>query len=237
MCTYCLPFCGLFSSILLMASFDLQNILILIKSKLSIFSFIAYALLSYSRIHCQIHCLKAFHLCFLLKVFFFFTMFKAILLYFFYFYLFIYFGCAGSLSLHAGFLQLRQVGATLCYSAQTSHCGGFSCCRAQALECTGFSSCGSQALQQLWRMGLVALLHVESTQSRNQPLFPALAGGFLITGSLKESSLLRVLQFQLLCLHLVCLDLILFMVLDKIHLHSFTCVIQFSQHSLLNLDV
>ena len=71
MCTYCLPFCGLFSSILLMASFDLQNILILIKSKLSIFSFIAYALLSYSRIHCQIHCLKAFHLCFLLKVFFF----------------------------------------------------------------------------------------------------------------------------------------------------------------------
>ena len=43
MCTYCLTFCWLFSSILLMASFDLQKILILMKSKLSIFSFIAYA--------------------------------------------------------------------------------------------------------------------------------------------------------------------------------------------------
>ena len=43
MCKYCLPSCGLFSSIMLLVSFDLQKILILMKSKLSIFSFIAYA--------------------------------------------------------------------------------------------------------------------------------------------------------------------------------------------------
>ena len=31
------------------------------------------------------------------------------------------------------FLQLRQVGATLCCSAQASYCGDFSCCEAWAL--------------------------------------------------------------------------------------------------------
>ena len=63
------------------------------------------------------------------------------------------FGCVGSSLLRAGFLQLRQVGATLRCSAQASHCGGFSCCGALALGAQtsevvvrGLSSCGSQAL-------------------------------------------------------------------------------------------
>ena len=37
------------------------------------------------------------------------------------------FGYAGSLLLHAGFLQLRWAGTTLCCCVQASHCGGFSC--------------------------------------------------------------------------------------------------------------
>ena len=37
------------------------------------------------------------------------------------------------------------VGATLCCSAQASHCSGFSYCGAQALGCTGFSSCEMRA--------------------------------------------------------------------------------------------
>ena len=52
-------------------------------------------------------------------------------------------------------------------------CRGFSCCRAQGL--------GTGA-QQLWHMGLVALLHVESSGPGIKPVFPALAGGFLTTG-------------------------------------------------------
>ena len=43
------------------------------------------------------------------------------------------YGCAGSLLLHAGFLQLWGAGATLGCSVQSSHCGAFSCCGAQAL--------------------------------------------------------------------------------------------------------
>ena len=120
-------------------------------------------------------------------------------------YLFI-FGCAGSLLLHMGFLQLQQVGATLHCGAQASLCGGFSCCGAwalgtqvsvvaacrlsscgtqapehagfsscsmwaQQLWCTDFSSYGAQA-QQLWCMGLVALRHVGSSQTRDQTCVP-----------------------------------------------------------------
>ena len=47
---------------------------------------------------------------------------------------FFFFGCAASSWLHAGFLWLRRVGATLRYSARNFHCNGFSCCRAQALD-------------------------------------------------------------------------------------------------------
>ena len=43
------------------------------------------------------------------------------------------FGCVGSSLLRAGFLQLRQAGATLRCSVWASHCNGFSCCGARAL--------------------------------------------------------------------------------------------------------
>ena len=43
------------------------------------------------------------------------------------------FGCIGSLLLHAGFLSLQRVGATLHCGARASHCGGFSCFGARAL--------------------------------------------------------------------------------------------------------
>ena len=50
------------------------------------------------------------------------------------------------------FLQLRQVGATLCCSAQASYCGDFSCCEAWALGAWAtavaahrLSGCGFQA--------------------------------------------------------------------------------------------
>ena len=46
-------------------------------------------------------------------------------------YLFI-FGCVGSSFLCEGFLQLRQVGATLHRGARASHYRGLSCCGAQA---------------------------------------------------------------------------------------------------------
>ena len=48
-----------------------------------------------------------------------------------FFYLFIY-DCVESSFLCEGFLQLRQVGATLHRGARASHCRGLSCCGAQA---------------------------------------------------------------------------------------------------------
>ena len=50
----------------------------------------------------------------------------------------LFFWCAGSSSLCAGFLLLRRAGSALCCSAWASHCSGFSRCRAQAL---GFGLC------------------------------------------------------------------------------------------------
>ena len=63
-------------------------------------------------------------------------------------YLFI-FGCVGSSLLHAGFLQLRQAGATLRGGVRASRCGDFSCCaaRASVVVARGFSSCGSWGLE------------------------------------------------------------------------------------------
>ena len=65
-----------------------------------------------------------------------------------------FFGCVGSSLLHAGFLWLQRVGATVRCGVWASHCGGFSCCRARALGTRasvvvahGLSSCGSQALE------------------------------------------------------------------------------------------
>ena len=56
------------------------------------------------------------------------------------------FGCAGSLMLHAGFLQLQRAVATFHCGVQASHCSGFSCCGARAL--------GTWA-QWLWHVGSV----------------------------------------------------------------------------------
>ena len=79
---------------------------------------------------------------------------------FFLFYLFIYlfiYDCVGSSFLCEGFLQLRQVGATLHHGVRASHYRGLSCCEAQAPD--------AQA-QQLWLTGLVAPRHVGSSQTR-----------------------------------------------------------------------
>ena len=83
------------------------------------------------------------------------------------------FGCVGSLSLHASFLQLRRVGATLRCSVRASHCGGFSCCRARALGTQasvvvahGLSSCGARA--QLLHG------HVGSSRTRAQTRVPCI---------------------------------------------------------------
>ena len=103
----------------------------------------------------------------------------------FFFKLFIYlfiFGCVGSSLLHAGFLQLGQVGA--------SPCGGFSCCGAQALgtwasvvAAHGLRSCGLRALEcRLSSCGARAsLLHGmwDLPRPRLKPVSPALAGRFL----------------------------------------------------------
>ena len=57
------------------------------------------------------------------------------------------FGCVGSSLLRAGFLYLRQAGATLSCCEQASHCGGFSLFRSMGSKRVGFSSCGSRALE------------------------------------------------------------------------------------------
>ena len=49
-----------------------------------------------------------------------------------------------------GFLQQRQVGASLCCSVQASHGSGFSCCGAWAL---------GRGLQQLWLADSVVVAH------------------------------------------------------------------------------
>ena len=94
--------------------------------------------------------------------------------------LFIYFifGCTGSSLLHMGFLYLQQAGACLHCGAAAFHCSGFSC-GAWAAGHTGFSRCSTWA--QLWPTGLVALRHVESSQTRIEPMSSVLAGRFLST--------------------------------------------------------
>ena len=60
------------------------------------------------------------------------------------------------------------------FSAQASHCGGFSCCRARALQRAGFSTCGTLATLPcaLWNLPGPGI----------EPMSPALAGRFLTTG-------------------------------------------------------
>ena len=97
-----------------------------------------------------------------------------------FFHLFI--GCAGSSVLHAGFLQLQQVGAIL-----QLQCTGFSLQRLLLLQSIASSVCGFQLpgsraqAQQLWLMGLVAPHHARSSQIRDQTCAAALAGRFFPT--------------------------------------------------------
>ena len=90
--------------------------------------------------------------------------FHCIFFFFFLIYLFIY-GCVGSSSLCEGFLQLRQVGATLHRGARASHYRGFSCYGAQAPDVQA---------QQLWLAGLVAPRHVGSSQTRARTRAPCI---------------------------------------------------------------
>ena len=107
-------------------------------------------------------------------------------------YLILFFDCIVSSLLHVGFLQLRQVGATLCCSVWASHCGGFSCCRARALGARasvvvahGLSSCGSRALEhRLSSCGAQAQLlrgMWDLPGPGLEPVSSALAGRFLTT--------------------------------------------------------
>ena len=87
---------------------------------------------------------------------------------FFFLILFIYlftYGCVGSSFLCEGFLQSRQVGATLHRGARASHHRGLSRCGAQAPD--------AQA-QQLWLTGLVAPRHVGSSQTRARTRVPCI---------------------------------------------------------------
>ena len=82
-------------------------------------------------------------------------------------------GCAGTLLLHAGFLQLWQAGATL-----QLQCMGFSLqcpllLGSRGSEHTGFGSCSTWA-QQLWHTSLVALGHVESSGTSVQTHVPCI---------------------------------------------------------------
>ena len=111
--------------------------------------------------------------------------FPVLFFYFFKFiYLFIYFGCIGSSLLRAGFLQLRQAGATFPCDAQASHCGGFSL-QSTGSRLTGFSSCGMPAqqlwlagsraqAQQLWHTDLAAPRYVGSSRTRAQTHVPCI---------------------------------------------------------------
>ena len=106
------------------------------------------------------------------------------------FYLFIYVS-VGSSFLCEGFLQLRQVGATLHHGAWASHYRGLSCCGAQAP--------GAQA-QQLWLTDLVAPQHVGSSQTRLKHVYPVLVGRFSTTAPPGKPKFYFILSgFCLLC--------------------------------------
>ena len=77
-------------------------------------------------------------------------------------------------AVHRLSLFVAQVGVAVHCGARATHCGGFSRCRAQALE-LGLSSFGAGAwlLPGMWSLLGPGL----------KPVSPALAGGFLSTGS------------------------------------------------------
>ena len=98
------------------------------------------------------------------RPFLFFFFLKDFLIYLF-IYLFIYFWLCWVFGSCEGFLQLRQVGATLHHGARASHHRGLSCCGAQAPDAQ---------TQQLWLTGLVAPRHVGSSQTRARTRIPCI---------------------------------------------------------------
>ena len=64
------------------------------------------------------------------------------------------FGCAGSLSLCSGFLQLQQVETSLHCGVWASRCSDLSWCGTQALGCAGLRSCHARAqlLRNMWSL-------------------------------------------------------------------------------------
>ena len=127
------------------------------------------------------------------------------------FFSFFVFGCIGSSLLHTGFLQLRRVGATLHCGMRPFHCSGSSCCGAQALgvqasvvAVRGLGSCGSWALERrLSSCGARAQLLCGMWDLPGpglEPVFPALAGGFLTT-ALPGKSLDLFLNFLFWIVH------------------------------------
>ena len=102
---------------------------------------------------------------------------------FFFFFLRIHafiFGCAGSF--------LLCVGSCLV----AFHRSGVSCCRAQTVGHAGFGSCSTPAWS-LWRSGLGAPRHVESSQAREWTCFPCIGRRNLIHCTTREH--LRTFSF------------------------------------------
>ena len=88
--------------------------------------------------------------------------------FFFFNFVYLFFGCVGSLLLHAGFLCLRRAGATLhCFSLW------WLLLVSTGSRCTGFSSWGAQP-QQLWHTGLAAPWHVGSSRTRDRTHVPCI---------------------------------------------------------------
>ena len=85
------------------------------------------------------------------------------------------YGCAGSLSLSAGFLRLRRVGASLR-------------CRALASHRAGLSHCSSRALEQRLSADDLPCGLSGPPGPRIKPASPVLAGRFSTTGPPGKSS-------------------------------------------------
>ena len=88
---------------------------------------------------------------------------------------FFFFGRAGSLLLHAGFLSCGKWRLLFNWH---SHCSAFSCCGAQTLGCVG-SVVTTHGLWRIWASvvvctGLVVPQHVGSFQTRDQTCVPCI---------------------------------------------------------------
>ena len=134
---------------------------------------------------------------------------------FIYFCLFI--GYTGSCFCVWTFSRCGDRGLLLCCGAWSSYCGGFSCSRAWALEHVDFFCYGLRALvcrfSGFWRIGSIALWHVESSQTRDRTHVSCidrqilhhwstrevLQPGFKIT-IVSESDLGRILLQLILCI-------------------------------------